>query len=64
MERLDKLPELLTVSEAGEVLGLSRSAAYRAVDSGFLPTVRISKTQRRVPKQALLDLLRATGATT
>lgn len=56
---LDSLPELLSIEKAGEVLGLSRSAAYRAAREGYLPTVRISKERVRVPKRQLIELLEA-----
>jgi hypothetical protein len=37
-DSLDGLPLLLPVSRAAEILGISRSAAYRCVASGDLPT--------------------------
>lgn len=53
---LDGLPAFLTVAKAGEVIGLSRSAAYRAVDRGDLPTVRLAG-RLRVPIGALLNMM-------
>jgi len=50
------LPPTLTVAEAGELLGLSRSAAYRAAAEGQLPTVRFGR-KLRVPTPRLLALL-------
>lgn len=37
------LPATMSVEEAGSVLGLSRSAAYRAAARGELPTVRFGR---------------------
>lgn len=34
---------VVTVEEAGGVLDLSRSAAYRAADRGDIPTIRIGR---------------------
>jgi len=41
-ELLLKLPPMITVPVAGQILGLkSRSASYRAAERGDLPTVRM-----------------------
>jgi len=40
---LAELPPTLTVEQAGELLGLSRSAAYRAAATGDLPTIRFGR---------------------
>lgn len=53
-----ELPPTLAVEEAGELLGLSRSAAYRAVARGDLPTIRIGR-RYRVPGHTLLHMLGA-----
>lgn len=58
--RLLDLPPTLTVPEAGELLGLSRSAAYRAVDAGELPVIRFGG-RLRVPTPRLLSMLGADG---
>jgi excisionase family DNA binding protein len=47
---------LLTVGEAGALLGLSRSAAYRAAEAGQLPTIRLG-ARLCVPTAALRRLL-------
>jgi excisionase family DNA binding protein len=36
-------PATITVEEAGRLLGVSRSAAYRAAGRGELPTIRIGR---------------------
>lgn len=46
----------LTVPEAGEILGIGRSAAYEAARTGDLPTIRIGK-RILVPMVALERLL-------
>jgi DNA binding domain, excisionase family len=46
----------LSVSEAGKVLGIGRSAAYEAARSGQLPTIRIGR-RILVPLVALERLL-------
>jgi len=53
---LDVLPPTITVEHAGELLGLSRSAAYRAADKGELPTIRFGR-RLFVPTPRLLALL-------
>lgn len=53
---LDVLPPTITVEEAGGLLGLSRSAAYRAADKGELPTIRFGR-RLFVPTPRLLALL-------
>jgi excisionase family DNA binding protein len=54
--QLGQLPALLRVEQAGELLGLSRSAAYRAAASGDLPTIRFGR-RLYVPTARLLDLI-------
>ncbi len=47
---------VLSVAEAGELLGLSRAFAYELVARGELPVVRFGR-RIVVPKAALLELL-------
>ena len=47
----------LTIDEAAEILGISRSAAYRAADTGEIPTIQIGR-RRLVPRARLEELLR------
>lgn len=47
---------LLTITIAGELLGMSQSAAYRAAAEGELPTITLSGG-RRVPTAELYRLL-------
>ena len=50
------LPPTLSVASAGKFLGMSTSAAYRAVERGELPTISLSG-RKRVPTLLLLRLL-------
>ena len=45
-----------TVSEAAELLGISRAFAYELVARGELPVIRLGR-RRLVPKVALLALV-------
>ena len=45
---------VLTVPEAGKLLGLNRAAAYRAALRGELPTIRLGEKILRVSKSRLL----------
>src|SRR5215210_1837507 len=53
--RMD-LPGLLKVEQASALMGISRSAAYRAVAAGDLPSVRFG-CRLYVPTARLLELL-------
>lgn len=53
---LEELQPTISVEEAGRVLGISRSTAYRAASCGQLPTLRIGR-RLLVPTAKLLDLL-------
>lgn len=49
----------MTVAEAGELLGISRLSAYRAVERGELPALRLGR-RLVVPSLKLLELLGVT----
>ncbi len=53
---LSELPALLSVEQACELLGLSRSAGYRAAAAGHIPTIRWGH-RLYVPTTRLLELL-------
>ena len=57
-ERLDQ-----TVTEAGELLGISLAFAYELVARGELPVIRLGR-RRLVPKVALLALVSQTSPRT
>ena len=48
---------VMTVEEAGEVLGISRATAYMLANTGRLPAIRISDRRIIVPRKAIDDLL-------
>lgn len=50
------LPATLSVEEAGTLLGLSRSSAYRAAARGQLPTLVFGR-RLLVPTARLLEML-------
>ena len=51
-----ELPALLRVEQACELLGISRSAGYRAATSGDLPILRLGR-RMYVPTARLLAML-------
>ena len=57
------LPEdrlTVTVDEAAELLGISRTMAFQAVRSGEIPAIRVRR-RILVPVARLNDLLRGVG---
>lgn len=56
MPKIADYPATMTIEEAGELLGLSRSSAYRAAARGELPTLRFGR-RLVVPTRRLLALL-------
>ena len=53
---LATMPATMTIPEAAELLGISRSAAYRAVTRGEIPTIRIGR-RLLVPTAKLYAIL-------
>lgn len=51
-------PKTATVPETSELLGISRSAGYRLVASGVIPTVRLGR-RLLVPRSWIDDFLAA-----
>ena len=58
---LDSLPPTITVEQAADILGVSRSSAYRAVKNDEIPTFKIGR-RLLVPTARLLAML--SGETT
>ena len=50
------LPPTITIPEAARLLGISRSAAYRAAERGEIPTIRIGR-RLLVPTAKLFEML-------
>lgn len=48
-------PLLVTVEEAGRMIGVSRWKAYQLVRTGVLPVVRLGPRSTRVPVDALKE---------
>lgn len=53
---IPELPATVSVDEAARLLGMSRSAAYRAAAAGDIPTLRLGR-RLYVPTARLLELL-------
>lgn len=51
-----------TINEAAEILGISRTSAYRAAKTGEIPTIKIGR-RILVGRQALLDIIGKHGRT-
>lgn len=56
MSTLENLPPTISVEEAGHILGVSRRSAYRAAETGELPTLRLGR-RLLVPTARLLAML-------
>jgi excisionase family DNA binding protein len=56
MERLASLPPMISVEETSKLLGVSRSAGYRAAATGQIPTLRVGR-RLLVPTPRLLRML-------
>ena len=56
MDVLEGLPPTIGVEEAGELLGLCRSSAYRAAQRGEIPTIRLNG-RLHVPTARLRTML-------
>lgn len=54
---LKKYPDILTVAQVAEALGIGKKAAYRLVNDHKLGHIRIGKTIK-VPKYCLVEYLR------
>jgi excisionase family DNA binding protein len=54
-------PLLLTVEQTADLLQIGRTHAWRLVNAGVIPCVRLSPRIVRVPRQALEALIAAGG---
>ena len=55
---VEEYPDILTVKEVMEVLGISRNTAYYLIQSGEMPAFKIGKKLWRIRKKDLADYLR------
>lgn len=53
---MNNLPATVSVTEAAEILGVGRDAAYKGVQEGQIPSLRLGR-QIRIPTSKLRDLL-------
>lgn len=53
---IESLPATITVEHAAEILGISRSSAYRAATRGEIPVIRIGR-RLLVPTAKFLAML-------
>jgi Helix-turn-helix domain len=56
IRRIQDLPPAISVEAAGRLVGVSRSAAYRAAARGDIPTFRLGR-RLYVPTARLLEIL-------
>ena len=56
LPELTELPPTISIARAARLLGVSRSAAYRAAASGQLPTLAFGR-RLLVPTARLLEML-------
>jgi excisionase family DNA binding protein len=59
--RLEDAPDVLTVGQLSDVLGIGRTAAYQVIRRGKIRTVRAGRLIK-IPKAAIAEIL-ANGAT-
>jgi excisionase family DNA binding protein len=52
---------VLSISEAGELLGVSRPTAYQMAHDGQIPIIKLGKRRMVVPKSALEKMLLEAG---
>ena len=62
MGRFMHLPDpwsqpIMSIADAGQVLHMSRSAAYRSAAAGAIPTVAVGQGRRMVPTAGMYRML-------
>ncbi len=60
-ECLQNLPKHIDVQKFAEIIGVSKSTAYRIVDSGKIKSVRLSERRRVIFKEDLLEWIEASA---
>lgn len=61
---LDNYPDVLTVDEVREILGMGRNAAYDAIKSGQIPSFKAGPKLIRVSKERLREYINGTARDT
>lgn len=56
---LENYPDVLTINETIEILGISRNMLYDLIHSGILPAFRLGKKIWRINKPDLLLYLKS-----
>ena len=56
--------DLLTISEAADLVGLSRQAVWGAVERGVLETVEVDVVEQRIRRKDILAYVERTGGKT
>ena len=59
---LDELPDLLSIAEAAEALGVGKTTVRNWLDAGELVSLELSGDRRLLPKQQIRDLIDKAGA--
>ena len=54
---LESYPDILTINETIEILGISRNMLYALIHSGTLPAYRLGKKIWRINKLDLVECL-------
>ena len=48
-------PDIVTVKELREMLGISRKLAYKLIDYGYIHAVKIGTTLKKIPKISVIN---------
>ena len=54
---LEEYPDVLSINETMEILGVSRNLLYNLIHTGAIPAIRIGKKLWRINKQALIKYI-------
>jgi excisionase family DNA binding protein len=60
-QALQRLPEVLTVAEAGKILRVSKNVMYEAIRRGRIPCIRMGR-RILIPQSAMRKLLGEEGS--
>ena len=59
--RLEEMPDVLSVSDIAEALGVGRSMVYYWIRVGEIVALDLSCDRRLIPKTQILDLIERAG---